>query len=83
MDWLIYHLTGNVVTHCWYGVQCKAFGFVQKKQHDGIVCFIIIRTSTILDTNILISMDEDVAYIGAVNNKPKVWTIHSHDSEWA
>lgn len=33
--------------------------------------------------NILICMDEDVAYVGSVNNKPKVWTTHSHDSKWA
>ena len=38
MDWLIYHLTGDVVTHYWYGVQCKAFGFVRNKRHEGIIC---------------------------------------------
>ena len=47
------------------------------------MCFAIIRTSTILDTNVLICMDKDVAYVGSVINKPKVWTIRSHDSEWA
>ena len=83
MDWLIYHLIGDVLTHYWYGVQCKAFGFVRNKQHEGIVCSAIIRASTIPDTNVLICMDEDVAYVGSVNNRPKVWTIHSPDSEWA
>ena len=29
MDWLVYHLVGDVLTHYWYGVQCKAFGFVK------------------------------------------------------
>ena len=82
MDWLIYHLTGDVLTHYWYGVQCKAFGFVRNKQHEGIVCSAIIRASIIPDTNVLICMDEDVAYVGSVNNRPKVWTIHSPDSEW-
>ena len=27
-------------------------------------------------------MEDNVAYIGSVNNRPKVWTIHSPDSEW-
>lgn len=83
MDWLVYHLTGDVLTHYWYGVQCKAFGFVRNKKHEGIVCSAIIRASAIPDTNVLICMDEDVAYVGSVNNRPKVWTIHSPDSEWA
>ena len=83
MDWLIYHLTGDVVTHYWYGVQCKAFGFVRNKQHEGIVCSAIIRASRIPDTNVLICMEDNIAYVGSVNNRPKVWTIHSPDSEWA
>ena len=83
MDWLIYHLVGDVLTHYWYGVQCKAFGFVRNKKHEGIICFAIIRASTIPDTNVLICMEEDKAYVGSVNNSPKVWTIHSLDSEWA
>ena len=32
MDWLIYHLTGDVLTHYWYSVQCKAFGFIRNKK---------------------------------------------------
>ena len=28
-------------------------------------------------------MDEGVAYVASVNNRPKVWTIHAPDSEWA
>ena len=28
-------------------------------------------------------MDEDKAFVGPINNNPKVWTIYSPDSEWA
>ena len=42
MDWLIYHLTGEVVTHYWYGVQCKAFGFIRNRNQEGIVTSAII-----------------------------------------
>ena len=27
-------------------------------------------------------MDEDVANVGTMNNRPKVWTIHAADFEW-
>ena len=83
MDWLIYHLTGDVLTHYWYIVQCKAFGFIRNRKQEGIVASAIIRANDIPDTNVLICMDEDVAYVGSVNNRPKVWTIKCPDSEWA
>ena len=83
MVWLIYHLMGDVFTHYWYGVQCKAFGFIRNTKQEGIVVTTIIRANAIPDTNVLICPDEDVAYVGSINNRPKVWTIHSPDSEWA
>lgn len=83
MDWLIFHLTGDVITHYWYGVQCKAFGFVRNKHHEGLVCSAIIRASAIPDTHVFISMAENIAYVKSVNNSPKTWKIYSPDSEWA
>ena len=83
MDWLIYHLTGDVLTHYWYSVQCKAFGFIRNRKQEGIVASAIIRANDIPDTNVLICEDEDVAYVGSVNNRPKVWTVKSPNSEWA
>ena len=83
MDWLIFHLTGDVITHYWYGVQCKAFGFVRNKHHEGLVCSAIIRASEIPDRNVFISIDKSIAYVKSVNNMPKTWTIYSPDSEWA
>ena len=83
MDWLIYHLTGNVLTHYWYNVQCKAFGFIRNKKQEGIVASAIIRANDIPNTNVLICEDEDVAYVGFVNNRPKVWTMKCPNSEWA
>ena len=42
-----------------------------------------MRASNILNTNVLICMDKDVAYVGSVNNRLKVWTIKCPNSEWA
>ena len=83
MDWLIYHLMGDVLTYYWYNVQCKAFGFIRNTKQEGIVVTAIIRAKAIPDTNVLICLDDDVAYVGSINNRPKVWTIHSLDFEWA
>ena len=61
--------------HNRYSVQYKGFGFIHNKKHEGIFVSTIIRANAKLDMNSLICMDEDVAYIGFVNNRPKVWTI--------
>ena len=83
MDWLIYHLTREVVTHYWYDVQCKAFGFIHNHNQEGIVASAIIRADAIPYSNVLICIDDDDAYVGSVNNCPKVWTIYSPNSKWA
>jgi hypothetical protein len=83
MDWLTYHLTSEILTHYWYGAQCKAFGYVRNRKHEGIVPSALIRTFTIPYTNILICLQDNVVYVGSVNNRPKVSTIHSPDFKWA
>ena len=83
MDWLIYHLMGDVLTHYWYTVQCKTFGFVRNTKQECIFVSTIIRANKIPHTNILICMDEGVVYVGSVSNRPKVWTIHAPVFEWA
>ena len=50
IDWLIYHLTGDVLTHYWYSAQCKAYGFILNKKQEGIVLSAIIRANNIPDT---------------------------------
>ena len=83
MDSLIYHLTSKVLFHYWYSVQCKAYKFIRNKKQEGIVASAIVGANDIPDTNVLICVDEDVAYLGSVSNRPKVWTIKCLNSEWA
>lgn len=46
------------------------------------MCLAILQANEIPNANVFICMDEDVAYVGSVNNKSKVWTIHSPGSKW-
>jgi hypothetical protein len=51
IDWLIYHLVGDIITHYSYGVQCKSYRFVHK------ICIISLAkfcAHVIFDTNIFI-----------------------------
>ena len=48
-----------------------------------IVYFVISRANALNHTNMLIHMDKNVAYVGFINNQPKIWTIYALDLEWA
>lgn len=85
MDWLIYHLTEEVVAYYWYVVEANmlaSFAIRSRKglQHPQSSKF---QPNAILDSNVLICLDDRVAYMESVNNKPKVWAIHEPDFEWA
>jgi hypothetical protein len=83
MDWLIYHLVGDMLTHYWYGVQMKIFGYVRNKKQKGIVVSVALRAHDILDTNVILHLDgEDIAMVASTNRSSKVWTIHALAFEW-
>ena len=84
MDWLVYHLIGDVLTHYWHGVQCKLYGFVKNRKAEGIVAGAVQRAREIPDEYISVyPKDQDIALVLSVNNFPAVWTVTCPDSIWA
>ena len=84
MDWLVFHLIGDILTHYWYGVQCKLYGFVKNRKLEGIVAGAVLRTREIPDNYVFMYPDEkDVALVISVNNYPAVWTVTCPNSTWA
>ncbi len=78
MDWLIFHLVGDVLTRYWYGVQCKLSRYVKNKKQEGIVASAVLKAQDILDSNVLLCL----IYVTSINHTPKIWTIHSSSFEW-
>jgi hypothetical protein len=69
MDWLIYHLVGDILTHYWYGVQMKIFGYIRNKKQKGIVVNVIFRAHDILNTNVILHLNgEDIALVASANH---------------
>jgi hypothetical protein len=76
MDWLIYHLTGDVLTHYWYVVQCKLYGFIPNKTAERGVASAILRSKDIPDHLVkLFPGGQDVVQVISVNHFPSVYTI--------
>jgi hypothetical protein len=73
MDLFIYNLVGDVITHYWYGVQCKKIGYVRNKKQKGIVASALLRTCDIPNSNVLLHPDgEDIAFVASTNHLGKV-----------
>ena len=84
MDWLVFHLIGDVLTRYWYGVQCKLDGFVKNCKLEGIVVGAVLRAREISDNYVFIYPEEkDVGLVISVNNYPVVWTMTCPNSTWA
>jgi hypothetical protein len=72
MDWLIYHLVGDVFTYYWYGVQCKIFGYIKNKKCEGIVANVVFQAHDIPSTNVLVYLDGVNIALVFCNHPPKV-----------
>ncbi|KAG0600519.1 hypothetical protein M758_11G040500 [Ceratodon purpureus] len=83
VDWLIYHLLKDVLTHYWYAVQCKLYGFIKNGKAEGIVASAVIRAQEIPDEHVKISLEDDIAYVASQTNFPTIWVISSPNSDWA
>jgi hypothetical protein len=81
MDWLIYHLVGDVLTHYWYGVQCKIFGYIENKKVKElslVLCF-----GPVTSHSPMLYLDgDDIAFMVFCNHPPKVRTMHASGFKW-
>ena len=80
----MFHLIGDMLTHYWYGVQCKLDGFVKNRKLEEIVIGVVLRAREIFDNYVFMYLEEkDVPLVISVNNYPAVWTVTCPSSTWA
>jgi benzoyl-CoA reductase/2-hydroxyglutaryl-CoA dehydratase subunit BcrC/BadD/HgdB len=84
MDWLIYHLIGDVLHHYWYVVQCKLYGYIKNKNVERVVASAVLRARDILDQFVKMYLGgQDIAQVMSVNHYPRVYTILAPDQDYA
>ena len=83
VDWLKYHLVGDVLIYCWYAVQCKLYGFIKNGKAQIIMASAVIRAAEIPDEHVLICDEQDIAYVASQTNFPAIWVFTSPNSDWA
>ena len=83
MNWLVFYMIGDVLSHYWFGVQCKLYGFVKNRKSEGIVAGAVLRAREIHDNYVFMYPDEkDVTLVISVNNYLAVWTVTCSNSTW-
>jgi uncharacterized Zn finger protein len=74
----------NVLTHYWYAVQCKLYGFISNKSAERVVASVVLRSKDIPDH--LVKMfpgGQDIAQVISVNHFPQVYTILALGEEYS
>jgi hypothetical protein len=63
-------------------MQLKDYGFICNSKEEFIIVSAIVRVREILDDYVwLYPEGEDIAYVGFVNHKDKVWIVYSPYTE--
>jgi hypothetical protein len=84
MDWLIYHLTRDVLHHYWYAVQCKLYGYIRNKNAEWVATSAVLRARDIPDHFVkLYHGDQDIAQVISVSSYPTIYTVLAPGEEYA
>lgn len=84
MDWLIYHLLGDVLNHYFYAVACRIYSYVKNRKAEGIVASVVVCAWDIPGEYVsLYPKGLDIALVVSVNNYPHIWTVTYHDFDYA
>jgi hypothetical protein len=84
MDWLIYHLTGDVIQHYWYAVQCKLYGYIRNKNAERVVASAVLRARDIPDDFVKVYPGgQDIGQVISVSNYPRTYTVLAPGEEYA
>ena len=84
MNWLVFHLIGDVLTHYWYGEQCKLYDFVKNRKLKEIGTGAILSARKIpINFIFMYPNEKDVAFVISINNYPVVGTVSCPNSIWA
>lgn len=63
IDWLMYHLVGDILTHYWYAIQGKLY--VKNTKAEGVVACVVLRARDIPDAHVHISKYRKLALVAS------------------
>ena len=83
LDWVIYELTGEILSHYWYQAMRKQHGFVPNLKQEQFVINAVLKAREIPDSCVTLPIaDDGPALVTSKNNPSKLYSVYSPDCEW-
>ena len=83
LDWVIYKLTGEILSHYWYQAMRKQHGLVPNLKQEQFVINALLKAREIPDSCVTLPIaDDGPALVTSMNNASKLYSVYSPDCEW-
>lgn len=83
LDWVIYELTEEILSHYWYQAMRKQHGFVPNLKQEQFVINAVLKAREIPDSCVTLPIATDgPALVTSMNNATKLYSVYSPDCEW-
>ena len=83
LDWVIYELTGEILSHYWYQAMRKQHGFVPNLKQEQFVINAVLKAREIPDSAVTLPIvDDGPALVTSRKNPSKFYSVYSPDCEW-
>ena len=83
LDWVIYELTGEILSHYWYQAMRKLHGFVPNLKQEQFVINAVIKAREIPDSCVTLPIaDDGPALVTSMNNAAKLYSVYNPECEW-
>ena len=83
LDWVIYKLTGEILSHYWYQSMRKQNGFVPNLKQEQFVINAVVKARKIPDSCVTLPIaDDGPALVTSSNNPSTLYSMYSPDCEW-
>jgi len=83
LDWVIYELTEEILSHYWYQAMRKQHGFVPNLKQEQFVINAVLKAREISDSCVTLPIADDGAALVTLKTNPsKMYSVYSPDCEW-
>jgi hypothetical protein len=83
LDWVIYELTEDILSHYWYQAMRKQHGFVPNLKQEQFIINAVLKAREIPDSCVTLPIaTEGPALVSSRNNAEKLYTVYNPDCEW-
>ena len=82
LDWVIYELTGEILSHYWYQAMRKQHGFVPNLKQEQFVINAVLKAREIPDSCVTLPIANNGPALVTSMNNANLYSVYSPECEW-